>query len=73
MELSFGHKAFILSMSKLIINSKTSFAIVVHYVMLFENVSEKVKVKQDFICSPSSHVVSAKAFSHFSQAYLKDI
>ena len=33
-----------LSLSKLIIESKTSFTKVVHYDMLFENVSEKGKV-----------------------------
>ena len=45
-KLSFGHKAVISSLSKLNIESKTSFTKVAQFGMLFEIISSKVKVKK---------------------------
>ena len=45
-KLAFGHKAVISSLSKLNIESKTSFTKVVQFGMLFEIISSKVKVKK---------------------------
>ena len=39
LEMSFGHKAVILSFSKLNIESKTSFTKVAQFGMLFENIT----------------------------------
>ena len=59
--MSFGHKAFILSLSKLIIESNTK---VVDYGMLFKkNVSQKAKVK---LPSVNKDVILSKAYlRHF--------
>ena len=56
-KLSFGQKVFILSLFKLIVNSKTSFAKVVHYGMLFENVKKTVILSQAYqrLISATSH------------------
>ena len=64
-QLSIGHKAFNLSLSKLIIKAKTSFAKVVHYCMLFENVSQKVKAVIHSLCLRHIKVLL--------KAYIKDI
>ena len=46
---SFSHKAVISSLSELSIASENSFIKVVQFVMLFENMTYKVNVKQSFI------------------------
>ena len=56
-QLSFGHKALIFSVSKLITKSKASFTKVVHYGMLFENVHKAVILAQFYqrLISAISH------------------
>ena len=46
--MSFGHKAVISSLSKLNMESKTSFTKIAQFGMLLENITEKVKVKLSF-------------------------
>ena len=69
-QLSFGHKALIFSVSKLITKSKASFTKVVHYGMLFENVSQTVKVKLAFV---HKAVILSQTYQRLIQEFLTPI